>query len=628
MAGYAGKIALVDLTEKVIGSVPTRAYSNDFLGGRGLACKLYWQQAQEDTRALEPENPLIFAAGPLAGFARLSGSRCQVCAKSPSATPERFSYGSMGGSWGPYLRFAGFDAISIRGKAERPVYLFLSAGSCEIRDASHLWGQGTIQSRETLKRELGNSVRVVAIGPAGENLVCFASLLADDNASVSGGLGAVMGSKMLKAIVVSGNSRIEPAHPDSLRALGDRLQRIRKLTPSQVSSIPAGMRARRRACHGCIAGCVRSAVELGHGRRGKYHCQNSTFYEGRAKTYYGQRNQVPLEAGWLCDDYGLDTLAVEAMVTWLAGCYRAGILTDEQAGMPLSRLGSLDFIESLVRKVSLREGFGETLASGIFKAAEVLGSEAQSLLAGRVYVDGTACSSCPRTYLTTALLYATEPRRPMAQLSEVSGLVLRWLNWVNGADGSWVTDEIFQTIAERYWGGKAAADLSTYDGKALAAKEIQDRWYVKESLGVCLFSWTTVEIEYYDPEILSDMTLAVTGRWLSRHELNRIGERIFNLQRAILVMEGHRDRLPDPWHRLPVEYAFLNPDCLVPGSEGKPVSRTGHVVDRRRFEEMRGEYYRLRGWDVDTGLQTVEKLNDLGLKDVAIELLRKGLAKQ
>ena len=206
--GYAGKILRVDLSSGSVTDIPTANYADRFLGGRGIAAKIYWDEVSPNTRAFDPENRLLFLTGPLAGIAGLGGAKVQVCGKSAVTTPEYFCYASLGGSWAPYLKFAGYDGIVVQGKSDKPVYLFLHDGICEIRDASHLWGKGAIEVREQLKSELGTTTRVVATGPAGENMVVFANLLADEDSSGSGGLGAVMGSKGLKAIAITDHDSV------------------------------------------------------------------------------------------------------------------------------------------------------------------------------------------------------------------------------------------------------------------------------------------------------------------------------------------------------------------------------------------------------------------------------------
>jgi len=469
------------------------------------------------------------------------------------------------------------------------------------------------------------------MGPAGENLVSFATLLADDDASGSSGFGAVMGSKKLKAVAVLGTNRPEPAHPIKLRELTDLLRELKRRRPQQAPSPPRGMNARRQACFGCIAGCVRSVMETAGGRRGKYLCDSGIFYEPLVRHYYGELNEVSFLATRLCDDYGLDANAIEAMIAWLSRCYRAGILTDQNSGLPLSKCGSLEFIEELVRKVALREGFGDMLAQGTLKAAQTLGSSAEKVCGDYVFRDGTGSVYCPRMYITNALFFALEPRESFPQTGEVGGTVWRWLDWLNGVKNPEVSSDDMRFIARHFWGSEAAADFSSYRSKALAAKMIQDRHYVKESAILCSFSWHVSAIEIFRPEVVAEVLSAVTGDRHNESSIYQLGERIFNLQRAIHVRERQcgreGDTLPEFWYTTPLKESFMNPKLLAPGPDGQPITRKGSVVDREQFELMKDEYYRLRGWDVATGLQTKSKLTELGLVDVARELTKVNLTR-
>lgn len=308
----------------------------------------------------------------------------------------------------------------------------------------------------------------------------------------------------------------------------------------------------------------------------------------------------------------------------------------KNTGIPISKLGSLEFIQTLVRKISLRDGFGDILAQGIVKAAELMGPEAREQLINAGYMSKPEFKEHygPRLYITHALLYAMEPRTPIQQLHEVSNLVFKWVSWVKGVTGAITTSDVIRAIAKRFWGSEIAADFSTYDGKALAAKMIQDREYSKECLILCDFLWPIMDLESSedhvgDPTLESKILSAVTGNKVDEEGLYRMGERVFNLQRAILVREGHQgrnfDSLPDYFYTMPLEYDHMNPECLVPGENGKAISRKGTVVDKGKFEKMKDEYYQIRGWDIATGLQTTAKLEELGLKDVAEDLKQRGL---
>jgi aldehyde:ferredoxin oxidoreductase len=205
--GYAGKILSIDLNNGRSHKSATADYTDRFVGGRGIAASLFRETVPPGTGAFEPGNCLIAATGPVTGFFGLAGCRWVMCGKSALHRPEAFSYGNLGGKWGSALKFAGYDALTVTGRADRPVYLFIHDGVIDTKDATTLWGLSSFDTIDSIRAELGKGVSVLAIGPAAENRVVFATALADAGASVSGGLGAVMGSKNLKAIAVVGDKR-------------------------------------------------------------------------------------------------------------------------------------------------------------------------------------------------------------------------------------------------------------------------------------------------------------------------------------------------------------------------------------------------------------------------------------
>ncbi|MFC1822342.1 aldehyde ferredoxin oxidoreductase N-terminal domain-containing protein [Thermodesulfobacteriota bacterium] len=635
--GYAGEILRVNLSSGENYAEPTEAYA-EYIGGRGLAAKIYWDEVSPETKAFDPDNRLMFLTGPFTGFAGLS-PRWQVYGKSPLTDPEQFCYCNLGGTWGVALKFAGYDGIVVQGKADKPVYLLVDEGGVHVREASHLWGRGAIESREILKSELGESVNVVACGQAGENLVVHASLLADRDSSGSGGLGAVMGSKKLKAIAVrKRKNKLAAAHPDRVRDLikySRRLlgEKFKLLEYEQYVPLESD-RIKKDFCWGCPGPCMRMKWKAGDGKEGKYFCQSVMVYQVRAKKYYGEEGDVPFKATKLCDDYGLDTKGVNAILTWLSRCHRAGLLTEEETGIPLSEEGSLEYLSLLLHKVAFREGFGDVLAQGVGKAAEIVGKGTKELIGDTILKADVDDIYGPRVYIVNGLLYAMEPRQPMQQLHEASIFIEQWLDWVYGREGAYVTSDIVRAAARRFWGNEDAGDFTSYKGKALAGKMTQDRQYVKESLILCDILWPIIaspntEDHLGDPSLESKLYTAVTGREMDETGLYQIGERLFNLQRAILAREGHvgrqSDTLSESMFTIPLRHHFINPECLVPGPGDEPVSRIGAVVERDEFERMKDEYYQLRGWDVDTGKQTRSQLEKLGLGWVADELEPSGL---
>ncbi|MDM8000740.1 MAG: aldehyde ferredoxin oxidoreductase N-terminal domain-containing protein [Dehalococcoidia bacterium] len=627
--GYAGRVLRVDLSSGQWSTSPTSDYVL-FVGGRGFAAKVHWEEVPPEVGALDPANRLTFFTGPMAGFAGFGSSRWLVCGKSPATNPEHFCHSNLGGTWGVALKSAGYDGVVIHGRADRPVYLLVTHAGVQVRDAAHLWGKGAIQARETLKSELGASVNVVACGQAGENLVITASIIADKDASGSSGFGAVMGSKRLKAVaVVKGDQSPAAADPDRLRELVRHYAYLQGNRDASYFTVPG--KTRRDSCWGCPGLCGRIAWRAADGTEGKYFCQSALMYQIRAAQFYGQGKEgdVPFRVTKLCDNYGIDTMAIHVIMSWLSRCHREGLLTEEETGVPLSKAGSFEFAEALVRRIALREGFGDLLARGVEKAADAIGRGTREKIGDLLHKAQQVDQYGGRTYIVNSLLYATEVRMPIQHLHKTSIPVMQWLGWVQGLEGAYVSGKVFRDMAVRFYGSEAAADFSSYEGKALAAKTVQDRQYAAECLVLCDYAWPVMvspvtDDHVGDPSLESRFYSAVTGQQVDEAGLSRIGERVFNLQRSILAREGwqgqHSDTLPEYNFTTPLKFDVLNPQMLVPGPDGNPVSRKGLTLDRAEFERMKKQYYQLRGWDPVTGRQTRRKLEELGLADVAADL--------
>jgi len=642
--GYAGKILRVDLSSGSMTDVPTANYANGFIGGLGMATKIWWDEAPIQVGALDPKNWLIFITGPLGGLPGLGGSRWLVCGKSPEIESEPFCSTAAAGSWGAYLKFAGYDGIVVQGKSENPVYLLVQDGVAELRDASALWGKTTIETQDTLKGELGSAVRVAAIGPAGENLVSEAAVVADEDAVACGGFGAVMGSKNLKAIAVGGSGQVTVANPERLEELRKYIREGVRGRPKCVpySGYPhTANRMTPQVCFGCIRefDCMRATYKADDGEIGKFMCGAGDAYIPNSMIYYGERNDVPFKATRLYAKYGLNSHFIGPIIGWLSRCFSEGILTDEGTGIPISKIGSLEFIETLVKKISYRDGFGDILAQGVDRAADSVGGKAKELIATRgLHFD-------PRLHNTTGVIHATSPRKRVCEVGEVGHLIqFYWARWLLGVEGIYMSSKLFREIAKKTWGSEIAGDFSTYEGKALAAKIIQDRYHAFDSLVLCSWAWPIVHNggivsgdHIGDTSLESKIYSAVTGNEVDQEGLYKIGERIFNLERAIAVRDGRRgrqdDKLAEQCFTEPLpgtilrEFGNIFHNALrwAPGKDGELLIKVGATLDRDKFEQMMDEYYQLRGWDVGTGLQTRAKLEELGLEDAARDLEKRGL---
>jgi aldehyde:ferredoxin oxidoreductase len=625
--GYAGTILKIDLSGGGIERLPTAPYAERFMGGRGIAARLYWELVPPGTAAFDPANCLIYTTGPITGFPRLAASRWQVCGKAPAMTPEAFSYANLGERWGIRLKQAGFDALAVTGKADSLVVIVIRDGEVTIANASDLKGLPAFEAADRLKERYGAESSVLGIGPAAENLVPFVTMTADDGASGSSGLGAVMGSKNLKAIVVAGNTFPAAADPARLKELCDAIVPIRVNSWKGWLGEVEGV-TRSRACYGCGIGCFRQAYQH-DGRRYKYFCQPIHAYPGASG------DEVVMHSMRLYDKYGLDTTIIGPMNEFLMAAYQQGVLTERETGLPFSKWGGPEYIEALLDMIANRQGFGAVLAKGIAAAAKEISPAAEALAQSVVLTRANETRDYdPRLVPAAGLLYATEQRRPIQQVHELTHSLWLWLNKLRELPEGFLGTANFLWIARTFWGSQEAGDYTSWTGKARAAKMIQDRALAKESLILCDFIWPVLWVRFAedhtgDPDLEVKVIEAVTGRAMTTAELNGIGERVFNQQRAIFERDGwggrQGDRLLDHLHDEPLPGVFFNPQCIVPGPGGEPVSKKGNKVDRAEFEAVKDEYYELRGWNAD-GHPTAARLNKLGLADVAADLQRRGLA--
>ena len=637
--GYAGQILKADLSTGAITRLFTADYVDRFIGGRGLAAKLFWDLVPPRTKAFDPDNCLICSSGPVAGFIGFAGSRWQVCGKSVRGDGEAFSYGNLGGKWGVALKSAGYDALVVQGQAERPVYLFIDNGKVQLKDAGPLWGKTTFDASDILKTEYGRGVSVLTIGPAAENKVSFATIFAEEEASGGGGLGAVMGAKKLKAVVVAGNQKPRAAQPDRLRDLASQVRKIVKIAPYDRKLWEVPGKSKLFICYGCGLGCGRHVYPGEKGRKFKSFCQATEAYFGPGPLEQRQRTVADLLGTRLCDGYGLDTAVLHGMIMWIVSCYRDNLITEKQTGLMLSKIGTPEFLEDLIHKMIHQQGFAKYLAGGTLQAAEHLGGKAEERIGDYV---GTLNSENkdydPRLMPMTALIYATEPRRAIQQLHDPHCYVRRWLEWAKGEGEPSFSSDYFRRVVEKRYGSAAAADLTTIEGKAQAAIKIQEKAYVKESLILCDLCWMEMWQTYFadnlnQAPLESQIYSAITGHETDEEGMDRIGSRLYNMQRAVQIIQGwpgrQGDRLAAYYHHQPLKQGelFWNPDCLVPGKGGEITDVTGNVVDKDDFEKMKSDFYQLRGWDVESGLPTKAGLENLDLKDVAEGLASEGLVK-
>ena len=630
---YAGKIIRVNLSHGTITKQPLDAkMAENFLGGSGFITKILWDEVGPQTDPLGPENRLIFAIGPLCGTGWPVSCRFEVGAKSPLT--GIYGDSSCCGHWGPELKFAGYDAVVFEGKASKPVYLWINDDTIKIMDAGALWGKTTGETEEIIRKDLGDHrIQVASCGPAGENLVRYASVISLRRAAARCGLGAVMGSKNLKAVAVRGTKDVKTEYPKEFYDFMNEiievykkdfyiLDRIKFGTPilvelmNEIARWPVknfqtgvfpyakeigGERIRReyrikdRGGFGCWATCEKPVRVKEPPFSGIYAKQPEyeTLSALGARLWIRNLDAL-IYANELCDELGLDTISTGGTISWAMECYENGILTKKDTdGIELS-WGNHEALLELIPKIAKREGFGAILAEGSFRAAQMMGRGSEKYL---MTVKGMEIAAQDgRAQKSMGLAHAVASRGAdhlkafplLDELGREEPIKARF--------GEKYLPEMAQPLNPKY---KA---FEVKDGEELCA--LCDSLSLCKSSGICLPLYTG---QIYFEDLAKIMKLA-TGMKVTGEDMRRTGERIVNLQRAFNIREGltrKDDRLPERFTK-------------TPAPEG--VAK-GHVVE---LDKMLDEYYRLRGWDTETGLIPRKKLEELGIGYVADELEKMG----
>jgi len=651
IGGWSGTLLRVDLSLNQVWTEPSIPYGRQYVGGRGMAARIAWDEIEPGTGPFDPENRLIFAPGPLTGTSAPNSSRTTVCSLSPQAYPyEWFSHSSIGGFWGPALKYAGYDGVIVEGEAARPVYLWIDDGHAELRDAGELWGRGTFATQEALMERHGPGVRVLTIGQAGENRSRIAIIASGTgSAAGQGGFGAVMGAKRLKAVAVRGTQGVPLAHPDAFSECTLNVARelhatmgcpeVAELDPKMVRKFGQRHVACSQQC--AIDGCwiSRSYAKVPgvlHPERtysGAIACESALF-GGVEGTYYDWRTgfRAGYELAQISQDYGLNhwELAI-GIAPWLRRCHQEGMLADLD-GVPID-LDTPEWWDALFDKIAFRKGVGDALAEGGVRAANVLGMGEELIpefytawgFAGHWDGRGDKINLVIFPYwLVTALQWATSTRDPLASGHGYAQNVMNWSPMRSPNRGlDW---ETLADVGARFYGSREAVHPeSGYEAKAWPAVLHGRRSIMKDSLTLCdqvyprIYSVKTrdhfarAENGMAGPSFEYHMFRLATGMELSEDEFEQMGERVFNLERALQVRNWGRCRGVDEQ----IIPEFERVENWVNPSVGEKVG-----VDRERFAALLDEYYTLLGWDTETGRPTQVKLRELGLSDVATELAR------
>ena len=614
MFGYKKNILWINLSNgKIWRETLTEQTARNFIGGRGLSMKIMYDRLKAGSDPLAPDNIILIVTGPMQGTVIPCSGRYVLTTKSPLTGLVQDAH--SGGYFGPEVKYAGYDAIAITGRATGPVYVLIRDDNVEIRDGKNLWGKDVFLTDKAIKRECSDEeLKIATIGQAGERLVQYSCVMNEwYRAAARNGSGAVMASKNLKAIAVRGTGPVEVNDIGTIKKIYGKLRKQISIsengtaggleTFSDLAILPVknftwsvfkgaekidGHRITRtrmvkqRACFACIKACTRVCAI----NKGKYA---KTFSEGpEYETSWSFGAQCDndnldsiIKANMLCNKYGLDTISAGNAIGFAIECHEKGILSEEDCDGLKLHWGNHQAIVALVEKIALREGIGKLLGEGVKKAADSIGKGAEKLA---MHVRGLEIPAYePRAVQGMALSLATTNCGAQHTKAYTPGVEI----WAN-------------TLVEK------PMDPLSPDGKAWIVKKIQESAAVVDSLIVCTFisPQSSGETKMED---FAEWMQAVVGFKMTTEDLWRTGERIYNLERALEIregLEGADDALPERFLKEP-----------LPSGPAK-----GHTA---KLNEMLPEYYKERGWA--NGVPTKQKLQELGLDYVADDLKELGV---
>lgn len=610
MFGYHKKFLRVDLTnQKVLVEDLDEGLLRKYVGGVGIEAKILYEETGPETSPLSPENTLMAVTGPFTGTGVPTSGRHHVVARSPLT--GLFGESNVGGSWGVHFKRAGFDGIAIKGRSEKPIYLWIHNGKVEFRDAMPIWGKDSYESAEWLKKETVKEATAAVIGPAGERMAKIASIPHIGHIvrqAARTGLGAVMGSKNLKAIVVFGDGEISIAKPDQLKA------HIREITPhiqkateafgkfgtsggidnyEKIGNFPlknwregrwAGAKkisgvamhdtilSGRKACFHCPIACGRH-IKVSEGPYAPMDCEGPEYESvGTLGGLCLVDDLVAIsKANQLCNQYGLDTISTGGIIAFAMEAYEKGILTKKDTDGVELTWGNGKALVEMVHKMGRGEGIGQLMTEGSKKMAEVLGRNAIEFA---IHVKGLEPSAHdPRRFFSQALSYATAARGACHNAS-----------WSHPYELALSMPEI---------GIPEPQDAYQVEGKAEFTAKMQDLMCVMDALILCRFSQVGKAVNVTNH--LHWLNL-ITDWGMDVKEYMRVGERLFNLKRMFncrLGVSRKDDFLP---------YRFLTLD-----RKGEDLNNQLPPLGR-----LLSDYYAYRGWS-EEGIPTPQKLKELGL---------------
>lgn len=644
MHGWRNRVLRIDLSAGRIWAQETAPYVPDFVGARGLAARILWEEYPEPVGAFDPRNPLMVMPGALTGTRSPYSGRTNVCAFSPQCSPYTwFSHASIGSDWGAQLKQAGYDGIVVTGASETPVQILIRDDEVSILPADDLWGLDTLETQERTKAAFGKHVKTLTIGPAGERLSRIATIqTASTSVAGQGGFGAVMGSKLLKAISVIGSERVPVADPERLqalyRAVGDEVRSTRQRQRmidhiNEQLAKEGGGRARVYPCtHACPTPCstylsdVQGCV-FNRKWSGGLACVSGIFRGGMRHWLYdwdlGFRGGF--EINMHANRMGLNHWDIlVGIVPWLRSCEKHGLIS-EINGRPMD-WNSVEWWAKLIDDMALRRGMGDALAEGGWRAAPMLGLGEE--IVRRYYTgwgysghwDGHAAFVNMIFFpfwVVGAIHWAMDTRDPA---SSTHGYVQNAIYWSPASDFRLsdveVTWEHMMGVGEKLYGRADAFDpRSGYEGKAIPGYKHAVRSIMKDTLPTddqvfpLMFSHNTEDRfsrvgDMAGWDVDAALLRAGTGLDWDTPAFEHAAERVLNLERAITIRHWGRDRKLDERVIPSFEYDenWINPETCE-----------RRALDRAQFDRVMDEYYRLRRWDVRTGWPTREKMGELGL---------------
>lgn len=623
MTGYTGKILHLDLTkgEYFVEEQPKEFYRT-YLGGPGIGLYYLIKEKVYESDPLAPDNVLVFAPGLITGTRSPCVPRFTVCARSPLT--GALGKSEAGGFWGPHLKRAGFDALVIKGKADAPIYLWIQDGSVEIRPAEHLWGKETGEVQDIIRKELKNNrVQIAQIGPGGENLVRFACITNDlSHFNGRNGLGAVMGSKNIRAIAVYGRKAVSVADSNESKQIFKWVSEEAKKHPQSVAlheyGTPMGIEGNNAAgvlpTNNWQTGVFEDAQQIGGERLADYLVEKGGCYacpirckrvvemndpDFQVDRRYGGPEYETLvtlgsncgisniklvcKANELCNRLGIDTISAGMAISFAMQCYENGLLTKEDTGGLEMCFGSEDVLLPLLEMIAYRRGFGKLLADGSKSAAERIGKGSDAYL---VEVKG---QDVP----------AHDPRVK-------SGMGIQYAMSFNGADHWFAQHDPFFNSTDSL-GFQAITSLGLIDpidATDLSPEKVRLIFYTAclnflyDLLGACSFGFVARSVIPLDKMV--EMVRTATGWNTSLWELQKAGERCHTLARIFNIKCGFGPR-----------HDTLPPKYFEP-LKGGPLDGK-MAIDEQQFKEMIKVYYEMAGWDEETGIPRKGKLLELGL---------------